>query len=62
MIRIPIPPDLPLREYQRLRSHADWYLRPGIRTQQIHVAERPVVSNSSRRLKSFTIIAATQVT
>jgi hypothetical protein len=26
MIRIPIPPDLPLKEFLRLRSHADWYL------------------------------------
>lgn len=60
MIRIPIPPDLPLKEFLRLRSHADWYLRQ--RTQEIHVAERPVVRPARRRRKAFTVIAATQVT
>ena len=29
MIRIPIPPGLPLKEYRPLRSHASWYVRAG---------------------------------
>ena len=48
MIRIPIPPDLPLKDYLRLRTHADWYLRHGARVGAAAANPVPAARRSDR--------------
>ncbi len=56
MIRIPITHDLPLKDYPRLRAHADWYLREAA----CHGPAAPGAKRHPRRAKARRI-AATQV-
>jgi hypothetical protein len=48
MIRIPIPSDLPLKEYLRLRTYADWYLRQPARGGPVVTTGQTVARRSGR--------------
>lgn len=58
MIRIPIPPHLPLKEFLHLRSHAEWYLRA--RAQRLQ-RERDATRPSPRRLRKLVLMSAAPV-
>ena len=60
MIRIPIPPHLPLKEFLHLRSHADWYLRARARIHARHQAEASAPRHT-RRLRKLVLMSAAPV-